>query len=243
VTARIDGTPLAANARERPPGRLGVVGARAASRCRLLASLGTSVANGALPTARAHVRRSFQAIQVGVARLPPRPSRRSWSAWGGSATCSGRRRLLLAGISVFTGAVDPVRLAPSLWALIAARAAQGLGAAVMMALTMAFVSETVPKASAGSAMGLLGAMSAVGHRARPIGRRRLAGRPGLAGAVPCQRAPGRVALLLAYRHLPADPRSAPPKRSSFDGAGTLLLAATLGAYALAMTVGAAASAR
>ena len=46
--------------------------------------------------------------------------------------------------------------------LIAARVAQGLGAAVMMALTMAFVGEAVPKSQTGSAMGLLGTMSAVG---------------------------------------------------------------------------------
>jgi MFS family permease len=46
--------------------------------------------------------------------------------------------------------------------LIAARAAQGLGAAVMMALTMAFVGETVPKDKIECAMGLLGKTSAMG---------------------------------------------------------------------------------
>ena len=39
---------------------------------------------------------------------------------------------------------------------------QGLGAAAMMALAMAFVGETVPKARIGSVMGLFGTMSAVG---------------------------------------------------------------------------------
>ena len=37
-------------------------------------------------------------------------------------------------------------VAPALWLLIAARTAQGVGASIMMALTMAFVGETVPKA-------------------------------------------------------------------------------------------------
>jgi len=55
----------------------------------------------------------------------------------------------------------------SLWLLIAARAAQGLGAAIMMALTMAFVGETVPKEKTGSAMGLLGTMSAIGTALGP----------------------------------------------------------------------------
>ncbi|TGP50588.1 MFS transporter, partial [bacterium M00.F.Ca.ET.229.01.1.1] len=57
--------------------------------------------------------------------------------------------------------------APTLPLLIAARAAQGLGAAVMMAPTIAFVGETVPKERTGSAMGLLGTMSAVGTALGP----------------------------------------------------------------------------
>ena len=44
-------------------------------------------------------------------------------------------------------------VAPTLPLLIAARAAQGLGAASMMSLAMAFVGETVPKEKTGSAMG------------------------------------------------------------------------------------------
>jgi MFS family permease len=58
-------------------------------------------------------------------------------------------------------------VAPTLWLLIAARALQGLGAAIMMALTMAFVGETVPKAKTGSAIGLLGTMSAIGTALGP----------------------------------------------------------------------------
>ena len=71
-----------------------------------------------------------------------------------------RQRLLLAGILLFTAASLLCGVAPTLWLLIAARAAQGLGAAIMMALTIAFVGETVAKEKTGSAMGLLGTMSA-----------------------------------------------------------------------------------
>ena len=79
----------------------------------------------------------------------------------------GRRRLLLAGIFLFTFASLMCGIAPTLALLIAARAAQGIGAAVMMALTMAFVGEMVPKAKTGSAMGLLGTMSAIGTALGP----------------------------------------------------------------------------
>src|SRR3546814_7969518 len=80
---------------------------------------------------------------------------------------TGRRRLLLAGVLLFTAASGLSGIAPTLWLLVAARAAQGLGAAVMMALTMAFVGETVPKAKTGSAIGLLGTMSAIGTALGP----------------------------------------------------------------------------
>jgi MFS family permease len=58
-------------------------------------------------------------------------------------------------------------VASTLWLLIATRAAQGFGAAMMMALTVALVGETVPKTKTGSAMGLLGTMSAIGTTLGP----------------------------------------------------------------------------
>ena len=79
----------------------------------------------------------------------------------------GRRRLLLAGIALFTLASALRGAAPTLGLLVAARALQGAGAAAMLALTVAMVGETVPKASMGSAMGLLGTMSAVGTALGP----------------------------------------------------------------------------
>ena len=128
-------------------------------------------------------------------------------------------------------------VAPTLWLLIAARAAQGLGAAIMMALTMAFVGETVPKARTGSAMGLLGTMSAIGTALGPsLGGVLIAGlgwRAIFLVNVPL----GLLTLLLAYRHLPADRREPKTDRAGFDTVGTLLLALTLAAYALAMTIG------
>jgi MFS family permease len=48
---------------------------------------------------------------------------------------------------------------------------------------------------------------------------------------------GVLTLALAYRHLPADRRDSKAARPPFDNAGTLLLALTLAAYALATTIG------
>ena len=48
---------------------------------------------------------------------------------------------------------------------------------------------------------------------------------------------GILTLLLAYRYLPVDCRGSKTDGASFDHVGTLLLALTLAAYALAMTIG------
>jgi EmrB/QacA subfamily drug resistance transporter len=204
--------------------------------CMLLPSLGTSIANVALPTLADVLEASFQQVQwVVLAYLLATTT--SIVGVGRLGDIVGRRRLLMAGILLFTVASALCGVAPGLGSLIAARAAQGLGAAVMMALTMAFVGEAVPKARTGSAMGLLGTMSAVGTALGPtLGGVLIAG----AGwrAIFFVNVPlGLLALMLVHRHLPAERRAPMADRPAFDKLGTLVLALTLAAYALAMTMG------
>ena len=149
----------------------------------------------------------------------------------------GRRRLLLAGIFLFTLASVLCGVAPTLWLLVAARTAQGLGAAIMMALTIAFVGETVAKEKTGSAMGLLGTMSAIGTALGPsLGGILIAG-PGWRAIFLVNVPLGVLTFLLAYRYLPVDRSRPKTGGAGFDHVGTLLLGATLAAYALAMTIG------
>jgi EmrB/QacA subfamily drug resistance transporter len=202
----------------------------------LLSSLGTSIANVALPTLARAFTASFQDVQWIVLAYLLAITTLIVSV-GRLGDIAGRRRLLLAGLSLFTGASLLCGVAPTLWLLIAARAAQGLGAAVLMALTMAFVGDTVPKARTGSAMGLLGTMSAIGTALGPsLGGLLIAAlgwRPIFLINVPL----GLLALFLAYRHLPVDRKVPKKDRAGFDNVGTLLLVLTLAAYALAMTTG------
>ncbi len=149
----------------------------------------------------------------------------------------GRRRLLLGGISLFTGASVLCGVAPALWLLIAARAAQGLGAAIMMAVTMALVGETVPKEKTGSAMGLLGTMSAIGTALGPSFGGVLIASLGWPAIFLINVPLGILTLVLAHRHLPIDRGGPKTAHRGFDAMGTLLLALTLAAYALAMTTG------
>src|SRR5690349_9578588 len=73
----------------------------------------------------------------------------------------GRRRLFAAGILGFVAASAASALAPSVEALIAARAAQGLAAAFVMTLGLALVSAAFPPERRGSALGLHFALPAL----------------------------------------------------------------------------------
>ena len=202
----------------------------------LLSSLGTSIANVGLPTLAQVFNASFQHVQWIVLAYLLAITTLIVSV-GRLGDITGRRRLLLAGIGVFILASALCGLAPTLWMLIGARALQGIGAAIMMALTMAFVGETVPKAKTGSAMGLLGTMSAIGTALGPsLGGLLIEGLGWQAiflVTVPL----GLLTLVLAHRYLPADRQKPKTDRAGFDPLGTLLLALTLAAYALAMTLG------
>src|SRR3954454_4431814 len=121
----------------------------------LMPSLDTSIANAGLPTLAQAFTASFQEVQWIVLAYLLAITTLIVSV-GRLGDIIGRRRLLLVGICLFTVASLLCGVAPTLWLLIAARAAQGLGAAIMMALTIALVGETVPKTKTSSAMGLLG---------------------------------------------------------------------------------------
>ncbi len=199
-----------------------------------LSSLGTSIANVALPTMAQALDATFQEVQWVVLAYLLAVTTLVVSA-GRLGDIVGRRRLLMAGIALFTAASVACGLAPTLWALIAARAIQGIGAAIMMSLGMAFVGEIMPKEKTGSAMGLLGTMSAVGTALGPsLGGVLISGfgwRSIFFVGLPL----GLLTLAIAHRALPADrPRA---DRPGFDATGTLVLASTLAAYALAMTLG------
>jgi len=228
----------AAESAERPPSVWWALASLSLSM--LLASLGTSIANVGLPTLAQAFNASFQEVQWVVLAYLLAITTLIVSV-GRLGDITGRRRLLLAGIFLFTMASVLCGVAPTLWLLIAARAAQGLGAAIMMALTMAFVGETVPKEKTGSAMGLLGTMSAIGTALGPsLGGVLIAGL-GWQAMFLINVPLGILTLLLAYRYLPIDSQRPKTDRGSFDNgfdtAGTLLLALTLAAYALAMTMG------
>ncbi|GAA4301351.1 MFS transporter [Streptomyces venetus] len=80
----------------------------------------------------------------------------------------GRRRLFVAGLAVFTGASAAAAMAPGIDSLIAARAVQGAGAAVMMPLTLTLLTAAVPVAKRGMAYGIWGAVNGLAVASGPL---------------------------------------------------------------------------
>jgi len=200
----------------------------------LMPSLDTSIANAGLPVLAHALGAPFAQLQwvvlayllaitaliVGAGRL---------------GDLFGRRRVLLAGVALFTASSLACGLAGSLAALVVARALQGVGAAAMLALAVALVGEAVPRERTGRAMGLLGTMSAIGTTLGPSLGGVLMASLGWRSIFLVNVPLGLVNLWLAHRWLPASSRAATAPRPRFDLAGTAALALALGSLALGVT--------
>ncbi|WP_306321074.1 MULTISPECIES: DHA2 family efflux MFS transporter permease subunit [unclassified Streptomyces] len=80
----------------------------------------------------------------------------------------GRRRLFLVGLTIFTGSSAAAAMATGIDALIAARAVQGVGAAIMMPLTLTLLTAAVPAAKRGLAFGIWGAVNGLAVASGPL---------------------------------------------------------------------------
>lgn len=202
----------------------------------LLSQLGTNIINVALPTLVKDLGVEFGSVQwvvvsyllvvtaliVGVGRFGDQ---------------LGKKRLYLWGLAIFMAASVLCALSTSLPALIAGRAGQGVGGAILMALSFAFVGEVFPKERTGFAMGVLSTMVSFGIALGPsLGSLALAAF-GWQAVFWVNLPFGLLAFLLISRYLPnaVDAPKHPVPAARFDWLGTILLALTLGAYSLAMT--------
>lgn len=200
----------------------------------LLPSAGTSIANVALPTLALEFDASSQDVQwVVIAYLLATTT--IIVAAGRLGDMLGRRRILIIGIALFGVASVGAALAPSLWPLVAARAGQGLGAAIMMALAVATVGDVVPKERAGTAMGLLGSVSAVGTALGPSLGGALIALASWQAVFVCLALLAAATLVLGLVAFPRD-RPAAEAPVGLDIPGIATLATSLGAYALVTTL-------
>jgi MFS family permease len=202
----------------------------------LLASLGTSLPNVALPSLSAHFGVTFADVQwvvltylvamtalvVGAGRLGDR---------------IGRRRLMLAGVAVFGLGALGAAMAPDFATLLAARAAQGIGASAMMALSTALVGEAVPVERTGRAMGLMGTLSAVGTALGPTLGGMLLQAGGWRAVFAVTAVAATIAYVLVARFVTPDRKTSGEPDGRFDAGGLVLLALSLAGYTLLVTRG------
>jgi len=80
----------------------------------------------------------------------------------------GRRRMFAIGLGTFTLASAAAALAPSMGVLIAARAVQGAGGAIVMPLTLTILSAAVPPGKRGVALGAWGGIGGLAVALGPL---------------------------------------------------------------------------
>ena len=150
---------------------------------------------------------------------------------GRCADLFGHRFILLTGLTIFTGSSLLCAIAPNLTTLIIARAIQGIGGAVLMALPVSILRGLVSSERTGSAMGLLASMSAIGTALGPaLGGLLIAGF-GWRSAFILLTVCGFILLALAIRAIPASEQTQ-KTRHGLDLSGAFLLAVVLLLYAL-----------
>lgn len=169
----------------------------------LLASLGTSIANIALPNMASAFSAPFHEVQaVVIAYLAAMTISTVFAGRLGDRF--GLRRMHLFGLALFAAASLLCAVAPDLWCLVGARLLQGAGAAFLMTLSMALVRETTSDQRIGRAMGLLGTMSALGTALGPTLGGVILPTMGWQGIFLAQFPPALAALFLAFVSLPRD---------------------------------------
>src|ERR1700746_3481673 len=140
-----------------------------------MASLDTRVVTPALPSIREHLHASLEGLQwtVNAYTLTFAVLLLTGASLGERY---GRRRLFVTALALFTAGSAAAALAPGIGWLIGARAVQGVGAAILIPLTLTLLFAAVSPEPRGAALGVwgagcLGRGGRPGHRHRPAGWR------------------------------------------------------------------------
>jgi EmrB/QacA subfamily drug resistance transporter len=148
----------------------------------------------------------------------------------------GRRRILVAGTTLFTLSSLGSALAPDAAVMIATRAAEGLAAAFVVPTTLAMLSDVFPPGPARNrAFALWGGASAIAGTLGLIAGGLLVSAVGWRWIFLINLPVGAFVIAAALRALPADVSSGPRRRFDIAGAVTATGGASLLAYAVAQT--------
>jgi EmrB/QacA subfamily drug resistance transporter len=133
----------------------------------MMVSLDIQVVATALPVIRVHLHASLAALEwtVNAYTLSFAVLLLTASALGERL---GRRGMLAVGVGLFTAASAACALAPDVGALVAARAVQGAGAALMLPLAMALLSAAFPPERRPWALGIFSSVTGIAVLAGPV---------------------------------------------------------------------------
>jgi len=133
----------------------------------LIVALDVTVVSTALSTIRVHLHASIGQLEwtVNAYALSFAVLLMTASVLGDRL---GRRRTFATGLAVFLVASAACALAPSIGWLIAARAVQGAGAAIVSPAALALLSEAFPPERRGLALGVFGGISGLAVVAGPV---------------------------------------------------------------------------
>ena len=132
-----------------------------------MASLDNLVVTTALPSIREHLHASLEGLQwtVNAYTLTFAVLLLTGASLGDRY---GRRRMFVAGLALFTAGSAAAALAPGIGWLIAARAGQGVGAAILVPLTLTLLSAAVSPERRGVALGIWGAVGGLAIAIGPL---------------------------------------------------------------------------
>ncbi len=132
-----------------------------------MASLDNLVVTTALPSIRDHLHASLEGLEwtVNAYTLTFAALLLTGAALGDRF---GQRRLFTAGLALFTAGSAMAALAPGIGWLVGARAVQGVGAAVLLPLTLTLLSASVPPAKRAVAIGAWGAVGGLAVALGPL---------------------------------------------------------------------------
>ncbi len=153
---------------------------------------------------------------------------------GRLADSMGRSRMYRYGFVVFGIASAGCGFAPALWVLLVSRVAQGVGAAMLQANSVAIVTSSVPASMRGRAIGVQGAAQAVGLSIGPAVGGLLIGAFSWQAIFLVNLPIAALALVVAPYTLPKDARREGGHAPKVDVTSSLLLAASLTLLLLAM---------
>jgi EmrB/QacA subfamily drug resistance transporter len=198
-----------------------------------LATIDGSIVNVALPTLETGLRTSFSLVQWVVVAylLVITVLLLSFGRW---ADMVGKKGIYTAGFIIFTLGSLMCGLCTHIFALIASRVFQAIGAAMIMALGMAIVTEAFPPWERGKALGMTGLIVSIGIIAGPTLGGLILGHWSWNWIFFVNIPVGIIGILMVIRFVP---NRVPGIKQKFDFGGALTLLISLSALTIGLTLG------